>query len=400
MKLLTSCIALLIFSAVLFGEAVAGSKKLPPLKKGDACLLAAPDGSFPVAINIDTKLIPASVLKYFTALVGFHYLGEDYRFPTDVYLNELGDLTIKGFGDPMFVSEIMSVFAEQTATALREKKQRLHDIVLDDTYFQFPLTIPGISNSLEPYDAPNGAVSANFNSVAFKRLKNGRYIGAEPQTPLMPIVMDLIKSSGLRQGRIILSNENRMPTRYWGELSLYFLGIHGIEPKGNIRIGKQRPSSGNLLFRFYAPLPLSEVVDNLMAFSNNFIANQILIAAGAKAYGPPGSLEKGLQAAQAFAVEVLKTSPLQITEGSGISRDNRLSARTLYQILLAFQPYTSLLNKNKKEYYKTGTLNGISNRAGYMRGKNGTLYPFVIMLNDSAPKMQKIQDYLYQHCQG
>ena len=400
MKLLTSCIAILVFSFVLLGEAVAVSKKFPHLKQGDACLLASPSGTILVSVNIDTKLVPASILKYLTALVGFHYLGEDYQFPTDVYLNKAGDLTIKGFGDPMFLSETMVIFAEETAAALQglqDKTRHIHDIILDDTYFQSPLTIPGISDSLEPYDAPNGALSANFNTVAFKRLKSGKYVSDETQTPLVPIVMDRIKASGLRKGRIILSHDNKMTTRYWGELALYFLGLNGIEPKGNMKIGKQSSASGKLLFRFYAPLTLSEVVDSLMAFSNNFIANQILIAAGAKAKSAPGTLDKGVQAAQAYAQKVLHLPPLQIEEGSGISRDNRLSARTIYQILRAFKPYTSLLRKNKKEYYKTGTLNGISTRAGFMRGKNDTLYPFVIMLNDSAPKMKKVRNYLYRH---
>jgi serine-type D-Ala-D-Ala carboxypeptidase/endopeptidase (penicillin-binding protein 4) len=189
-----------------------------------------------------------------------------------------------------------------------------------------------------------------------------------------------------------------MVTRYWGRLYLHFLNLHGIVPSGRIRIGKLSPSSGNRLLRFYAPNTLSQAVDSLLAFSNNFIANQILIAAGADAEGPPGSLEKGVHAAQNYAVKVLKLPSLQIKEGSGISRENRLSARNMYQILLAFKPYAPLLRKSKRELYKTGTLNGISTRAGFMRGKNDALYPFVIMLNDSAPKMKRVRNYLFEYC--
>ena len=57
---------------------------------------------------------------------------------------------------------------------------------LDDTYFTQPLTIPGISSSSNPYDAPNGALCANFNTVFFKHSRDG-YASAEPQTPLLPM---------------------------------------------------------------------------------------------------------------------------------------------------------------------------------------------------------------------
>ena len=394
MKFFSLCVSLFLLYIVTVGEAVAALRP-PVLKKGDACLLVSPDGSFPVAINIDAKLIPASTLKVFTALVGFHYLGVDYRFPTDVFLNAEGDLTIKGYGDPMSVSEELCGFAEQTAVALQEKPCSVRNIIIDDSYFETPLAIPGISDSLEPYDAPNGALSANFNTVAFKRSKTGEVVSAEPQTPLLPSLLGHIRSSGLTDGRIALPHDSVVVTRYWGELYLYFLACHGIKPSGPMRIEAQSASSGSRLFRFYAPDTFSQVVSNLLAFSNNFIANQILIAAGASAKGPPGTLKKGVDAAQEYALEVLHLPPLQIVEGSGISRMNRLSARTMYRILTAFKPYAPLMRKTEQEFYKTGTMDGIATRVGFIKGKHNTLFPFVILLNDSTPKMKAIQNYFY-----
>jgi D-alanyl-D-alanine carboxypeptidase/D-alanyl-D-alanine-endopeptidase (penicillin-binding protein 4) len=39
------------------------------------------------------------------------------------------------------------------------------------------------------------------------------------------------------------------------------------------------------------------------------------------------------------------------------------------------------MRRSGREYYKTGTLHGISTRAGYIKSAHGGLYRFVIMLN-------------------
>ena len=43
-----------------------------------------------------------------------------------------------------------------------------------------------------------------------------------------------------------------------------------------------------------------------------------------------------------------------------------------------------LLNQSKNDYFKTGTLNGIRTRAGYLVSHKGQLYPYVIMINKSG----------------
>jgi len=53
----------------------------------DAVLVADHQGRIIVSKNADKKLIPASTLKILTSLVAIHYLGQDYRFTTEFYLD-------------------------------------------------------------------------------------------------------------------------------------------------------------------------------------------------------------------------------------------------------------------------------------------------------------------------
>ena len=118
-----------------------------------------------------------------------------------------------------------------------------------------------------------------------------------------------------------------------------------------------------------------------MRYSNNFMANQLLIASGAKAFGPPGNLAKGVRAARTYAADRLGLSHLRLTEGSGISRGNRLTAEQMLTVLAAFEPHRRLLRKNGREWFKTGSLKGIRSRAGYIEGASGSLFRYVVMIN-------------------
>jgi D-alanyl-D-alanine carboxypeptidase/D-alanyl-D-alanine-endopeptidase (penicillin-binding protein 4) len=115
-----------------------------------------------------------------------------------------------------------------------------------------------------------------------------------------------------------------------------------------------------------------------------------LITSGIKAYGPPGTLEKGVATALHYAEDVLRMNGITIFEGSGISRKNRVSAAHMHRVLDTFAPYYFLMNRQNNEYYKTGTLYGISTRAGYIQGKDGQLYRYVVMINTPGKSSERI----------
>jgi D-alanyl-D-alanine carboxypeptidase/D-alanyl-D-alanine-endopeptidase (penicillin-binding protein 4) len=360
----------------------------------DAILVADHQGRMIVSKNADKKLIPASTLKILTSLVSMHYLGPDYRFTTEFYLDNDSNLKIKGYGDPLLTSEILEEISKALDSRLDAEHKNVKDIVLDDSYFKQPIIIPGISSSLQPYDAPNGALCANFNTVYFKRLENGKYVSAEEQTPLLPFALRKAIKSKLTMGRVVLSHKESENALYFGYLFKYFLEKQGIKFNGSIRLGSVNKENNRLVFKYVSDFSIKKIISKLLEHSNNFIANQLLIATGAKLYGPPGTLDKGVLAAKNYAENILNLKDLSIVEGAGISRKNRISAKSLYKTIEAFIPYHNLMQKKEREFYKTGTLKDINTRAGYIKSNKEELYSFVVMINTPGKTTETIMEMM------
>ncbi|WP_419622046.1 D-alanyl-D-alanine carboxypeptidase, partial [Thiolapillus sp.] len=76
--------------------------------------------------------IPASTLKILTAWLAIDHWGLDHRFTTDFFLDDGQVLWVKGYGDPMQVSEEI----ERIAVRLKAKGLTgLNGIRLDGSYF-------------------------------------------------------------------------------------------------------------------------------------------------------------------------------------------------------------------------------------------------------------------------
>jgi len=355
----------------------------------DAIIVSDPDGKIFIEKNADKKLIPASTLKLLTSLAALQHLGPGYRFSTDLYIDKDSNLKIKGHGDPLLTSE----YIIEIAKSLGMKLKYINDVIVDDTYFEKPTVIPGVTRSLEPYDSPNGALCVNFNTVSFS-VSKGKFISAERQTPLLPFAIKKITKSSVRKGRILLTSDQNEIALYAGHLISYFLEKEGIKRRGEIRVGTVNTKTDSLILKYDSPVLLDEIVSRLLFHSNNFIANQLLLAVGAKINGPPGTLEKGISAINDYARDILKINDLSISEGSGISRENLIPARSFLKILTGFEPYRILMKHNGSEYFKTGTLSGVSTRAGYIKDRNGRLYKFVIMTNSKGNSAEKISKKL------
>ena len=82
--------------------------------------------------NETKKYTPASTLKIFTALAAFHYLDPAYRFETRFYWSPPDTLTVKGYGDPLLISEVWA----DIARGLAGKIKHVGTIVLDDSCVQ------------------------------------------------------------------------------------------------------------------------------------------------------------------------------------------------------------------------------------------------------------------------
>ncbi len=363
----------------------------------DAVLLSDDADQILYARNADKQLIPASILKIVTSLAVLDALGGTHRISTEFYRDPENNLKVKGLGDPLLISEVLAQIATHLSRRTDWPRRELRDLILDDRYFKQPIRIPGRGLTDEPYDAPNGALNANFNTVYFKKDSRGRLVSAEPQTPLLPFVIGKIRNAGIQTGRITFSHRHKDGVLYTGHLLAYFLNRAGLPVKGRIRTGRINPAD-RLIYRHASRFTLQEIVQKLLEFSNNYIANQIVLIAGAKVHGPPGTLDKGLQVVRDYAHEKLGLHNAVLVEGSGIARQNRISAHDMLIAVKAFEAHHRLLRSEKKTFYKTGTLKGIRSRAGFIEDDGGRLYPFVVMLNSNPNSMNAVMRALQHLC--
>ena len=112
-------LGLLFFPAGLHAQELADLQRF--IGKNDSILVTDANGQILLEKNADKKRIPASILKIFSSLVALHYLGDDYRFPTEFYLDGQSNLKIKGYGDPLLISEVVSKISQILAVLLKKQ---------------------------------------------------------------------------------------------------------------------------------------------------------------------------------------------------------------------------------------------------------------------------------------
>lgn len=110
------------------------------------------------------KYTPASVLKIVTAAAALDLLGADYRFRTEIYLDEERHLFFKGFGDPTLSSKHLHSIAEDfVAEDLFSRPFKR--LVIDRNTFSHDLEVDGRANSFHYYNAPPSALPIDQNLV-------------------------------------------------------------------------------------------------------------------------------------------------------------------------------------------------------------------------------------------
>jgi D-alanyl-D-alanine carboxypeptidase/D-alanyl-D-alanine-endopeptidase (penicillin-binding protein 4) len=386
---------LALLAIVLIGAPVHASeketlRKIRRMVQNGSVVLASETGERIVAINADRIFIPASIIKILTVLIAFERLGDDFRFSTGLYTNDRGDLAIKGFGDPFLVSDEIRLIAQQ----LKNRGiSRINRIRLDQSYFADDLAIPGLSKTNNPYDALNGALVVNFNTIHVQKETSGKMVAAEPETPLTPLA--IAKADTVARGkteRINLSSQKVDCNRYAGELFTAIFREQGIETADE--------STGNVIvdatwqecYLHRNSRPLGDVLRGLLEYSNNFIANQIFLALPQASDGDtPATMDKSRRMFENHIRTRLRIAPgdLIVVEGSGISRGNRMTGNAMISILEQFKPHAGLLAPKDGHLLKSGTLTGVYNYAGYIKTERG-LRSFVIMLNQDKNRRDAI----------
>jgi len=330
---------------------------------------------------------PASILKIATAAAAFEILGQGYHFTTTFYQDDDGDVYIKGSGDPFLTSEEITAIWKILA---RRKLLPFKRLYIDNSFFELEsATADGASGSDNPFDALNSALAVNFNTLPIL-VKGNKIYSHEDQTPFLPIMKQY--SDGLAPGkhRVSISRINDDIITYAGELFIHLCPWK--IPSGSVQIREKKVPEGlQPFYRHHSSKSLYEMISPLLLYSNNFIANQIFLACGAKKYGGPATWQKGKNVLEVFLNQRLNINKSQYTiqEGSGLSRKNKLSPDAMLTILNHFKPYHTLLPVRHDIFIKSGTLTGVYSYAGYL-SKGSSTVPFVIMLNQKLNTRDQI----------
>jgi len=343
------------------------------------------EGNELVAQNTDEPFVPASVAKIVTAWLAMEVLGGDYRFETRFYLDDKRVLYVRGGGDPFLISEELAPLATKLVAAVGKKP--ITGIVLDASYYPSKLRIPGIEDTNEAYNAQNSALAVNFNTVYAERSGN-KVRSAETQTPITPLAITQFRLRGPHgTGRISLSQDPTVSLQYAGELIAAFIGRAGGSVRGKISTGTV-PEGRKPVYVHRQSRTLSEILAELLRASNNYIANQVFLEIGGRRLGGPVSLEKSLQVANEMLAAHGLAAAVHLEEGSGISRNDRFTARGLAKVLELFAPHAGLLHGHDGGMNKTGSMEGVRTLAGYAETSSHGQVRFVISLTSNDDEMR------------
>lgn len=389
--------------------------------------------------NSDLALNPASVMKVLTSLVALEKLGPAFTWQTRVWaVGEIkqrtlnGDLVIQGEGDPTLTLERLWLLQ-------REIKARGIDaiqgnLILDTRYFELPALDAGVLDGepLAVYNALPGALLANYNatSVRLKVVADSVLITPDLSLPeltltsqlvvddmpcgewkdrLSPITFDAVRNELRLEGRYARDcGEKQLnlnvydPTRHFDATFRALWKQSGGELSGHTMLASA-PGDNAALFSF-SSLPLAEALRNLNKYSNNVMTRNLYLTLGAAHAGTPATLEKSRLAIDAWLAEKKIRAPeLVLENGAGLSRIERISARSLVQILQAayaspyFSEFESALPivavdgtlKRRfvdtpvagRAHLKSGTLQDVRALAGYVLNHSGQRVIFVMMIN-------------------
>ena len=380
-----------------------------------------------------TSINPASLSKLATTVAALDLLGPTFVWRTPVYIDGpvrdgvlQGNVYVRGSGDPRMVVERVWLLMRRLQGLGIQKIQG--DIVLDRSAFDLPERNPASFDGepLRPYNAAPDALLVNFKSLVFQfvpdRTANLARIHVEP--PLggvqFPTTVPLSNAdcsdyrSSLRADwadplRIRFAGsfpatcgEKIWPVAYAVPQQFAARAIGGMwQQVGGQLVGQVRdgvvPANLQPVFSVESPA-LSEVIRDINKFSNNVMAQQLFLTLGQQARGT-GSWDASREAMQAWWRDRIGGEVPVFDNGSGLSREERISALGLARLLqfvwgsptmselMSSLPVSGLdgtLKRSKSQsiaHLKTGSLRDVAGIAGFVDTANGKRLILVAVLN-------------------
>ena len=413
------------------------------------------NGRSRLAWQADEPVNPASLMKLLTTYAALELLGPAWTWKTPVWLNGSvrdgvleGDLVIKGSGDPKLVVERLWLLLRRVQQlGVREIRG---DIVLDRSAFVVPDQNPADfdGEALRPYNVQADALMLNYKAVGFTITPDPARgvaliapdvplagVRADTSVPLAPgpcgdwrRALDADFNDPLRlrfAGSFAATcGEKSWPVAYadpgyYNERALVGLWQEmGGRLSGSVRDGTVPASKPS--FELASPT-LAEVIRDINKFSNNVMAQQLFLTLGLNQRGS-GTPEAAREVLHQWAGERFGDAAqgLVIDNGSGLSRDARLSARLLARLLqsawaspvmpelvssLPVSGIDGTLKRSRaaqgRAHLKTGSLRDVAAVAGYVLADSGRRVVVVAIVNHAnAAAAQPAFDALLQWAAG
>ena len=425
------------------------------------------DGATEELFNVqgDTRLTPASSLKLLTSAAALESMGPHHRFQTRLYAQNKpdsngvlnGNLYIRGGGDPTLGSarvtgaETYETVLQKWANAVTKAgiKKINGAIIADESLFEGP-SIPAKvnwGNIGNYFAAPASPLCFNDNSfvVHFQPQTQGNHpVKINSTTPEIDgLVMESFVTADAKTKKdnaYIYGGPQQYNLQIFGTIPTSSKGftIKGSLPdpalfaaqaltkklgQQNISVTKKAStthtapnySTMHLLHTYQSP-ELKDIVVIVNKRSFNLYA-EMLLRMLAVQEGKKGSIENGLQSLNNFlkANKIATPEEAIIFDGSGLSRDNLITPRTLVNTLaymtksphfeyyynslatpddrgdlLVLRRFLKPQNKIKEVRVKGGTIDNVKTLAGYVYDQNGRLAAFALMANNLGPKDESL----------
>ncbi|MBS0353284.1 MAG: D-alanyl-D-alanine carboxypeptidase/D-alanyl-D-alanine-endopeptidase [Proteobacteria bacterium] len=388
---------------------------------------------------------PASVMKLVTAFAALDQLGPAFSWSTRVSSAASakpqggtlpGDLFVTGGGDPRLSRErLWLLLRDLRAQGIR---RIAGDVITDRSFFRLPPHDPGAFDRrpLRPYNVGPDALSVDYGAVSVRFRPSADSVNAtiDPlptglslnsnirrvgngdcgdPTAQLNATTSISPGSGTRlhiEGKLPLACTDNFdwnfaplpPDQLFEGLFRSLWRELGGELDGHFRNGQTPPDAHLLAESRSASLP--EVLRDMNKWSNNVIARTLLATLGATAEPGEDSPTAGARrVARSLAANGIDTDQLVIENGAGLSRTERITARSLGQLLvaawqsrtmpelIASLPIAGIDGTASKRlvgspaqgsaHVKTGTLDGVRSLAGYVLARNGHRYAVVLLIN-------------------
>ena len=412
-----------------------------PLQAVTVLVQEAGTGTTRISHNAQQPMNPASVAKLLTTYAALDELGPAYTWKTPVWFagsikNGVleGHVHLQGRGDPkLTVERVWLALQRIRAMGVHEIRG---DIVIDQSAFVVPdvSTAEFDNEPLRPYNARSQALLLNLSAVIYTftpdAARGVAMVSAEPQldgvqvdatVPLGsgscgdwrgglkavvgdPLRMRFSGSYPLACGERFWALAHTDARQYTARLLTTIWRNGGGKLSGSVREGAA-PADTAPTFELTSP-PLADVVRDINKYSNNVMAQQVLLTLGlVRNGGTRVAPEDARDALKQWLRERLGESldGVVIDNGSGLSRETRVSAALLARVLqrawssavmpelMASLPVTGLdgtLRRSRgnavttgRAHLKTGSLRDVQALAGYVLGASGKRYVLVAMIN-------------------